>query len=267
MATVDLGAIAETLFESELFGHRKGAFTDAGSDRAGRFQAADGGTLFLDEIGNLPPSLQSKLLHVLESREVIPLGSDHPVPIDVRLVAATNQPLETLVAEGRFREDLLYRINTIEVQLPPLRERLDDVAVLVAHFIPVYARKYRLAEKLPTTDAMSALKKHHWPGNVRELRNLMERVAFLSTGEKIEVEDLAFILSPQQKDEIELGVDVGLSQATSRFQQQYIERAIQRASGNMSEAARMLGLHRSNLYRKMRQIGMNVPDNDDDNPD
>ena len=168
LVTIDLGAVAENLFESELFGHRQGAFTDAVSDRAGRFQAADGGTLFLDEVGNLPPALQTKLLRVLESREVTPLGSDRPVPVDVRLIAATNQPLEKMVEAGEFREDLLYRINTIEIDLPPLRERLEDLPPLVEHFIAASARKYHLPARPVTKAALAALAGHSWPGTIRE---------------------------------------------------------------------------------------------------
>ena len=185
LATVDLGAVAESLFESELFGHKKGAFTDASADRAGRFQAADGGTLFLDEIGNLPQASQTKLLRVLESREVLPIGSDRPVSIDVRLVAATNQPLEQLVNEGRFREDLLYRINTIEIELPALRDRVADIEPLVRHFSETYAKKYRLAGKNATTEALDSLRAHHWPGNVRELSHAVERALILSDGDTL----------------------------------------------------------------------------------
>jgi DNA-binding NtrC family response regulator len=191
LVTVDLGSVAETLFETELFGHTKGAFTDADKDRAGRFQAANGGTLFLDEIGNLPPAPQTKLLRALESREVVPIGSDQPVAIDVRLVSATNQPLEQLVADGFFREDLLYRINTIEIVLPPLRDRPEEIPALANYFLGLYARKYHLAEKPITREAFSVLASHHWPGNVRELSHAIERALILGDGESLDAESFS----------------------------------------------------------------------------
>jgi len=248
MVAVDLGAVAENLFESELFGHRKGAFTDAGSDRVGRFQAADGGTLFLDEIGNLPASLQSKLLRVLESREVTPLGSDQSVPIDVRLVAASNQPLDQLVADGRFRKDLLYRINTIEVSLPPLRERTGDVAALVAHFVPLYARKYRLEKKQPTTDAMEALQKHHWPGNVRELSHAVERALILSEGDDLQVADFRLEVLSQADTSATLNLEAN--------ERRMVTSAIEKAGGNISHAAAALGITRAALYRRIEKFSL-----------
>jgi len=260
---VNCAALTETLLESELFGHEKGAFTDAQDTRKGKFELADGGTIFLDEIGDMSPGGQAKMLRVLEQKVITRVGGSVPIPVNVRIVAATNVNLAEAVREKRFREDLYYRLNVVTLDLPPLRDRPEDISSLAEYFLRQFCPQARRAVLDFSDEARRRLLTHGWPGNVRELRNLMERVAFLSTGDKIEVEDLAFILSPQQKDEIELGVDVGLSQATSRFQQQYIDRAIKRASGNMSEAARMLGLHRSNLYRKMRQIGMNVPDSDD----
>ena len=259
---VNCAALTETLLESELFGHEKGAFTDAQDTRKGKFELADGGTIFLDEIGDMSLGGQAKMLRVLEQKVITRVGGSVPIPVNVRIVAATNVNLAEAVREKKFREDLYYRLNVVTLDLPPLRERPEDILPLADYFLRQFCPQARRPVLEFTDEARRRILTHGWPGNVRELRNLMERVAFLSTGEKIEVEDLAFILSPQQKDEAEMGVDLGLSQATSRFQGQYIERAVKRASGNMSEAARMLGLHRSNLYRKMRQLGMNVPDED-----
>ncbi|MEM9057957.1 MAG: sigma-54 dependent transcriptional regulator [Pseudomonadota bacterium] len=249
LVTVDLGAVAESLFESELFGHTRGAFTDASSDRAGRFQAAHRGTLFLDEIGNLPPPLQTRLLRALENREVVPLGSDQPVSVDVRLIAATNQPLEEMVAQGGFREDLLYRINTIELTLPPLRERLEDLEALVAHFGALYARKYRLPEKTVTADALAALRGHHWPGNVRELSHAVERALILSEGDRLDAADFelrgARASSPEPAS---LNLE-----ATERAM---VRTALKRENGNVSRAAKALGITRAALYRRMEKFGL-----------
>jgi two-component system, NtrC family, response regulator HydG len=246
MAAVDLGAIAENLFESELFGHRKGAFTDAVSDRAGRFQAADQGTLFLDEIGNLPIASQSKLLRVLESREVLPIGSDQPVSIDVRLIAATNQPLEKLVSDGRFRDDLLYRINTIEIELPPLRDRPGDIDALVSHFLSVYSRKYRLKKKSATAGAMSALRAHRWPGNVRELSHAVERALILSEHDELDEADfrLTTTLAPVDPEGLTLEAN----------ERRLVSEALEKAGGNISHAATALGITRAALYRRIEKF-------------
>ncbi|MDH3440218.1 MAG: sigma-54 dependent transcriptional regulator [Gammaproteobacteria bacterium] len=245
--TVDLGAVAESLFESELFGHMKGAFTDAVSDRPGRFQAADGGTLFLDEIGNLPAPLQTKLLRALESREVIPLGSDQPVSIDVRLISATNQPIDRLVSDGRFREDLLYRINTIDIELPPLRERLDDLPDLIEHFISLYARKYSLPAKPVTANALTALRGHHWPGNVRELSHAIERALILSDGVELDAADFR-LLKGDTGSEATLNLDEN--------ERRMVSLALERAGGNISHAAAALGITRSALYRRIEKHGL-----------
>jgi DNA-binding NtrC family response regulator len=247
LVTVDLGAIAENLFESELFGHMKGAFTDAVSDRAGRFQAADGGTLFLDEIGNLPLPLQTKLLRVLETREVLPLGGDTPVPIDVRLVSATNQPLESLVADGGFREDLLYRINTIEIELPPLRGRLDDLPDLVSYFIRTYAKKYGLAEKPVSEAAMAALRQHHWPGNVRELSHAVERALILSDGDELGTGDFRLAKGSD-------GSPASLNLAEN--ERRMVSLALEKAGGNISQASASLGITRAALYRRIEKFDL-----------
>ena len=248
LATVDLGSIAESLFESELFGHKQGAFTDAHCDRAGRFQAADKGTLFLDEIGNLPASLQTKLLRVLESREVVPLGGDQTVPIDVRLISATNQPLARLVAEGTFRSDLLYRINTIEIELPPLRDRLDDLPALVAHFIALYARKYRLPNKKITSSGLSAMRAHHWPGNVRELSHTIERALILNEHEELDESDFQF--TPAVSSPASTSLDL------EENERRMVTQALEQAGGNISHAAGTLGITRAALYRRIEKFDL-----------
>lgn len=248
LVTIDLGAVSENLFESELFGHRQGAFTDAHRDRAGRFQAADGGTLFLDEIGNLPPALQTKLLRVLESREVTPLGSDRPTTVDVRLIAATNQPLEQLVESGEFREDLLYRINTIEIRLPPLRERLDDLPALAAHFISMASRKYRTPERSIDGKALEALASHAWPGNVRELSHTVERAVLLGEGDVLTADDFSFTSAPAGPQAQTLNLEDN--------ERQLVETAIAKARGNISHAAKTLGITRAALYRRIEKFGL-----------
>lgn len=256
---VNCAAIPETLAESELFGHEKGAFTDAREARQGKFELASGGTLFLDEIGDLSLSGQAKLLRVLEEKVLVRVGGSVPIHTDARLLAATNQNLAEMVRAKRFREDLYFRLNVVTLELPPLRERSDDVLLLAEHFLTDFCRRAR--RKLPqlTAAARRRLLEHPWPGNIRELRNLMERLAYLSSGDRIEAEDLAFILSP--RGQTRLGADSGLSlaDATNRFQADYIRHQIEQSGGNMSLAADRLGLHRSNLYRKMRQLGMECP--------
>nr|MDQ4086463.1 sigma-54 dependent transcriptional regulator [Pseudomonadota bacterium] len=191
MVSVDLGAVAENLFESELFGHVKGAFTDARGDRIGRLQAAHGGTLFLDEIGNLPLHLQPKLLTALEQRQVIPVGANKPVPIDVRVIAATNVSQEQLADETRFRQDLLFRLNTVEIELPPLRQRREDIMLLVEHFVAMYAKKYGKPARSIPPHVASALEQYDWPGNVRALRHAAERAVILADGDSFTVEDFS----------------------------------------------------------------------------
>ncbi len=248
LVTVDLGAVAPTLFESELFGHRKGAFTDAVSDRSGRFQAAHGGTLFLDEVGNLPLPLQAKLLRVLESREVVPLGSDQPVAVDVRLIAATNQPLEEMVAAGDFREDLLYRLNTIEVRLPPLRDRLEDLPDLVRHFIAVHARKYRLYAKDVSAETFETLAGHRWPGNVRELSHAVERALILSDSDTLGPSDFSIAAGSAAHEPSSLDLEAN--------ERRLVTLALERASGNISHAAAALGITRAALYRRIEKFGL-----------
>ena len=248
LITVDLGAIAENLFESELFGHRAGAFTGADRDRAGRFQAADGGTLFLDEIGNLPLAMQNKLLRALESREVAPLGSDRPVAVDVRLIAATNQPLEELVECGEFREDLLYRINTIEIVLPPLRERLEDLPALVEHFVNAASRRHRIDPKPLAEGALEALAAHRWPGNVRELSHAIERAVILAEGAGLEPADFSLLPAATPADGGSLNLEAN--------ERRLVEMAIRNAGGNISHAASALGITRAALYRRIEKHGL-----------
>jgi len=255
---VNCAALTETLLESELFGHEKGAFTDAVETRQGKFEAAHGGTLFLDEIGELNPSGQAKLLRVLEEKEVVKVGGVESKKVDTRVLAATNRDLSAMVREKRFREDLFYRLNVVAIELPPLRERGDDILLLGEFFLKDFsARAHRKTPKL-TAAAKKRMLAHSWPGNVRELRNLMERIAYLTSGDKIDVDEIAFVLSPGKTDMAEPLLELGLSDATSKFQTEFIQRHIQACRGNISEASKRLGLHRSNLYRKMRQLGMST---------
>jgi len=253
---VNCAALTETLLESELFGHEKGSFTDAHEMRRGKFEVAEGGTLFLDEIGDMSLGGQAKLLRVLEQKVITRVGGSQTIPINVRIVAATNAKLAEQVRAKKFREDLYFRLNVVTLEIPPLRERPEDILLLAEHFLVHFCRQARRKTLALSPEARRRLQAHGWSGNIRELRNLMERVAFLTTGDRVEGEDLAFILSPD-KDPTPGAVDnAPLNEATCEFQRQYIRRAIKRVRQNMSEAARLLGLHRSNLYRKMRQLGM-----------
>ena len=254
---VNCAAISETLLESELFGHEKGAFTDARESRPGKFELASGGTLFLDEIGDLSLGGQSKLLRVLEEKIVVRVGGSKSIHTDARVIAATNQDLAEMVTKKTFRQDLYFRLNVVSLQIPPLRERPEDVLVLAEHFLQDFCHKARRKPLELSAGARRRLQQHSWPGNVRELRNLMERLAYLAPGDTIEADDPAFILSPAGGTP-HIRHDLPLSEATAEFQIDHIERAIQRAGGNMNEAAQLLGLHRSNLYRKMRLLGMNL---------
>lgn len=248
---VDLGAITETLFESELFGYKKGAFTDAKEDRAGRFEAASGGTIFLDEIGNLSYSLQSKLLSVLQNRKVVRLGSHIEIPIDVRVICATNMSLYEMVDEGKFRQDLLYRINTVEIQVPPLRDRVDDIPDLVEHFLSIYVKKYRLPKKKVSVSALKRLKKHNWPGNIRELQHSVERAVIMAEEPTLQAHDF-FLAKPIQKDAL-LNSDNFNLKETERI---LIRKVIDNYGGNISKAAKELGLTRASLYRRIEKYDL-----------
>ena len=253
---VNCAALTETLLESELFGHEKGAFTDAHAARQGKFELAEGGTIFLDEIGDMSLNGQAKLLRVLEQKIITRVGGSQVIPINVRVIAATNAKLAQLVREKRFREDLYYRLSVVTMDLPPLRDRSDDVIPLAEFFLEKFSQQAKRPALSLSADARKRLQAHGWPGNVRELRNLMERVAFLAAGPAVQAEDIAFILTPERDTFLDTASDNGLAEATIKFQQEYIRRAIKRVKGNMSEAARLLGLHRTNLYRKMSQLGM-----------
>ncbi|MCK4417207.1 MAG: sigma-54-dependent Fis family transcriptional regulator, partial [Candidatus Latescibacteria bacterium] len=198
--SVDMGALTETLFESELFGHIKGAFTDAKEDRAGRFEIASGGTLFLDEIGNLSLALQAKLLTVLENRQVTRLGSNKPRPVDIRLICATNRPIHEMATQEKFRQDLLYRMNTVEIHLPPLRERLEDIPLLVDHFLGIYGKKYQKPPKRVGSATLKKLEKYHWPGNIRELQHAIERAVIMSDSQVLGPSDFFFSAAKTKED-------------------------------------------------------------------
>ena len=249
--SVDLTSISETLFESELFGHVKGSFTDAKVDRPGRFEVASGGTLFLDEIGNLPMPLQAKILTVLERREVTRVGSNKPIPIDIRLICATNMPLHQMIEEGKFRQDLLYRINTVEIDLPPLRERYGDIPLLATHFFQIYTKKYKKPLRGFTKDAMKRLEEAEWPGNVRELQHVIERAVIMSESDWINPNDLQMRILNKQSDEFEL-TDYDLD----KVEKTIIVKVIKMHQGNISKAANELGLTRTSLYRRMEKYGL-----------
>ncbi len=249
---VDLGAITETLFESELFGHAKGAFTGAVEDRAGRFEVASGGTLFLDEIGNLSLPLQAKLLTVLQSKQMVRVGTNRPVSIDVRLICATNQPLYNMIdsAKAAFRQDLLYRINTVEIEIPPLRERKEDIPLLIQYFLERYGRKYQKEAIRMHKKALPQLQQYHWPGNVRELQHAVERAVIMSNHQVLEVSDFLFNTKTKAEPNSKQVYTI------EKVEKKTIEEAIRMYQGNLSKAADALGLGRSTLYRKMKKYGL-----------
>ncbi|MEM9718140.1 MAG: sigma-54 dependent transcriptional regulator [Bacteroidota bacterium] len=248
---VDLGAIPESLFESELFGHAKGAFTDAREDRVGRFELAEKGTLFLDEIGNLPLPLQAKLLTALQSRQVTRVGSNRPIPLNVRLICATNIPIHQRVADQGFRQDLLYRINTVEIPLPPLRERPKDIGVLAEYYLDHYAKKYDRKPMKIQAATLRKLMAYAWPGNVRELQHAVERAVILSEGSTLLSEDF-----PQEIHATAQHVEEGegaKSLNIEDMEKQAIQSAIRKCGGNLTQAAKELGMGRSTLYRKIER--------------
>jgi two-component system, NtrC family, response regulator HydG len=244
---VDLGSLSSTLFESELFGHVKGAFTDARDDRPGRFEIASGGTLFLDEIGNLPASLQSKLLSTLQSREVTRLGSNRPVQVDIRLISATNRPVFELIGQGIFREDLLYRINTIQIELPPLRDRKEDFPGLLDFFLKKYLLKYNKPGFRIAKSAMEKLLKYNWPGNIRELQHMAEKAVIMGEGDTLHAEDF-FMGSKMHQGNVNTET-LNLEQ----LEKDAIVRAIDKNGGNVSKAVKDLGISRRALYYKLRK--------------
>ena len=244
---IDLGSIPENLFESELFGYEKGAFTDARQPKAGRMEAAAGGTLFLDEIGNLSLPMQSKLLTAIERRQISRLGATKTIPIDVRLICATNADIHHMVEEGNFRQDLLYRINTIEIHIPPLRERGEDVWLLAEHFLRIFAHKYKKEIRGLNREAKQKLLRYAWPGNVRELQHAIERAVILSDNTTLKASD--FMLRPQPEKTSELEEILNLEQ----LERTAIERAMKISNGNVSRAAELLGITRFALYRKLNK--------------
>lgn len=248
LVNVDMGTIPENLFESELFGHRKGAFTDAHKDKSGKFELASGGTLFLDEIGNLPLRMQPKLLSVLQNRQLEPLGATRPVDIDIRLISATNSDLESLVQSGGFREDLLYRINTIYLEIPPLRERIQDIEALAIFFLKRFARKYRKEELHFAPGTFQRLKEYYWPGNIRELEHSIERSVILCSGRQIRPGDFQF--SPSVK------TPRGMPDTFEEMEKLMIRHALEKHEGNYSSAAAQLGITRQTLYNKSRRYGL-----------
>ncbi|MFP4556700.1 MAG: sigma-54-dependent transcriptional regulator [Bacteroidales bacterium] len=250
--SVDLGSIAETLFESELFGHEKGAFTDAKKDKPGRFEIASAGTLFLDEIGNLPMPLQSKLLTAIERKEVTRVGSNKSKPIDVRLVCATNNNIHQMVSEGNFRQDLLYRINTVEIHLPPLRERYGDIPLLANHFLGVYSKKYKKNIKGITAEAMKKLESYKWPGNVRELQHAIERAIIMSDTNTLQPDD--FFLSSQQSPQGS-GIEFE-SYNLDEIEKTVISKVLKQFQGNITQASNELGITRTSLYRRMEKYDL-----------
>ena len=249
--SVDLGAISETLFESELFGHVRGAFTDAKKDKPGRFEVASGGTLFLDEIGNLSFPLQSKLLTVIEKREVIRVGSNKIKPVDVRLICATNMPIYQMAKDSKFRQDLLYRINTVEINLPQLQDRIDDIPLLVDHFLGNFIQKYKKNIRGISLHALKKLRQYNWPGNVRELQHALERAVILSDSKMLQASD--FILQTSQTVTDDGGLN---SYNIEDVERDVIQRALRKNNGNISQAAKELGLTRASLYRRLEKYGL-----------
>jgi DNA-binding NtrC family response regulator len=247
---VDIGSFNENLFESELFGHEKGAYTDAGEQRAGRFELASGGTLFMDEIGNLDPKLQSKILSVLQNREIFRVGSSKPIPVDIRLICATNQDLSKMVKEGRFREDLFYRINMFEIEIPPLRDRPDDIPLLVQSYLGRFRAKYHKPTLKLSSSVMGKLKKYHWPGNIRELKNAMERAVILENSRTLTAES---IFPPSRN--LSMGGSAK-SYDLLENEKRLIQEVIQKNRGNMTNTARDLGLERTALYRRLKKYGL-----------
>ena len=251
MVAVDAGAITETLFESELFGHVKGAFTDAHTDHVGKFEQADGGTLFLDEIGNIPLHLQAKLLRVIQNRSVVRVGGSKAIPVNIRLICATNMDLEQLVREGRFREDLYYRINTVHIVLPPLRERREDIVPLAERFVGQFAEKYHRGVSGLDESARAMLEGGRWSGNIRELQNVIEKAVILSEGVSLTAKDI-------QREPARGGApSVGpLKSVSEEEEERLVREAVERCNGNISAAAKALGISRPTLYAKMKKYGL-----------
>lgn len=247
--SVDLGALPESLFESELFGYMKGSFTDARQDKPGRFEVASGGTLFLDEIGNLSLPLQSKLLSALQNRKIYRLGSNKPINIDIRLISATNMPLYEMIEKREFRDDLLYRINTVEIHIPPLRNRTGDIPLLCKHFLNMYSKKYKNEKINLSREALKQLEKYSWPGNIRELQHVIERAIIMADKQLLKPEDL-FITNEESIEDNSSTLNI------EELEKNAIRKALKKHSGNLSNAAKELGLGRTTLYRKIEKYGI-----------
>jgi DNA-binding NtrC family response regulator len=247
--SVDLGSLHENIFESELFGYVKGAFTDAKESRPGRFEVASGGTLYLNEIGNLSPSLQSKLLSAIQDRKVTRLGSTREIPVDIRLICATNKPLYELAEKGEFREDLLYRINTIQIDMPPLRERQEDIPALAGFFLREFSAKYGKRVSGISRNGMEKLAKYSWPGNIRELQHCMEKAVILSERPRLDPSDFQFYSRPESSPALQ-------SFNLEENEKKLIAQAMRRFAGNISQASRELGINRSTLYDKIKKYGL-----------
>lgn len=252
---VNCGALPESLLESELFGYVRGAFTDAKSDRKGLFRSAEGGTIFLDEVSEMPPPLQVKLLRALQEHEVTPVGSNIPIKFDARIIAATNKNLEDEVKSGRFREDLFYRLNVIEINLPPLRERKEDIPLLARHFIKKLSKQQGIPEKKIPRDVMLALTAYNWPGNVRELENAIERAFILSQSEQIELECLPAKIVDYSKNSMEIRDPLGYRPTLEEMERRYILEVLRSTNYDKAEAAQILGIDLSTLYRKLKRYG------------
>ncbi|MDD2584545.1 MAG: sigma-54 dependent transcriptional regulator [Bacteroidales bacterium] len=247
MISVDMGSLSESLFESELFGHVKGAFTDANEERAGKFEVAKGGTLFMDEIANLSLPLQAKLLAALQNREIVKVGSNKKIAIDIRLLCATNSNLETLVKEGKFREDLLYRINTIQIEIPPLRERVSDIPLLAKFFLEIYSSKYKKPSLKISDKVLEQMQQYSWPGNVRELQHTIEKAVILGDGHTLTPSDFFFSKSSTSS------ATNASATTLEEMERQMIESSIEQNGGNLSAVALQLGITRQTLYNKIKK--------------
>lgn len=259
LVVVDMGAVSESLFESELFGHTKGSFTDAYTDRTGRFEAADGGTLFLDEIANLPYHLQAKLLTVIQKKMFVKVGSNQPQPTDIRLICATNRSLEDMVKDGLFREDLFYRINTIHLHIPSLRERREDILPLAQRFLDMYASRYGRRINGFSDKAAVKLQAHSWYGNIRELQHVVEKAVILSDDKLLTDKDILFAASSHEEvlpDKMEAHAGDDAIQTIDEMERGLLEKALDKCGSNMSQAASMLGISRQTLYNKMKKYGL-----------
>ncbi len=259
---VNSAALTESLLESELFGHEKGAFTGAFKKHIGRFEQADGGTIFLDEVGDIPLSTQAKLLRVLQEKEFVRVGGDAIIQVDVRIISATHSDLEKAVREGKFREDLFYRLHVIPIEIPPLRDRIDDVPLLAFHFMKIYAERFRKNIRDISNDALHSLMSYHWPGNVRELENIIERAVILEKKEQISNQTISMCLTRREKSGYQYFINENLplkelkEELVNKFEREYVSRLLKRHKGNISEAAKSAGMHYKNFCEKMKKFNL-----------